>query len=325
MPSPQAALRLVKSGRPKHQIESVTELELAMKEWAIALRQEGLAVRTIEAYQWHVDRLVKWLAGRGVTAPQDVSRVTLREWGASLHEKWQATTMKQALAAVRSFFKWCWQERLISDNPADVLKTPKTKMRVQRTVSQEEIQVLVAGCDLSTPKGIRDRALISLLYDSGLRAAELCRLQIDDVDLTQQELKVVVKGGNEERGWFGETTTDYIRAWLQIRTRFPQFDDALFVSVGGTRPYTALTVGGLRAIVRKMGIGCGVKKLSVHAFRRGFAVSLSMAGVPDNILKDLGRWEDTSMIKQYTRAQQAGRVYRHYAPMDHASVRNADR
>lgn len=292
-----------------------TELEVTLLEYRTALRQADVSLATVRAYHWHLDRLLVWLAERGVVSLRQVSRVMLREWGAGLYDHWQTATIKQAIGATRSFFKWCWQERLIVDNPAEALKCPREKCRIQRTVTPEEISVLIDGCDLATLKGIRDRAIISLLFDSGLRAAELCRLRVVDVSLEAQELKVVIKGGDEGKGWFGKTTREYLEAWLAVRLGWRQVE-TLFVAIGGTRVGYPLTTDGLRVILRKHGDRCGVERLSAHAFRRGFAVCLSMAGVPDNILKDLGRWRDVKMVKRYTAAQQAGLIYQQYAPMD---------
>lgn len=181
--STQVALRLVKSEQHEKQAVSVPELEVAVKEWGIALRQSGASARTIEAYQWHVNRLIKWLMKRGAKSPRDVTRIMLREWGASLYDRWQTSTIKQAIGATRSFFKWCREEQLIDANPAEVLKTPKVRLRIQRTISAAEVEMLIANCDPDSAKGLRDRAMISLLYDSGLRAAELCRLKTDKIDL----------------------------------------------------------------------------------------------------------------------------------------------
>jgi site-specific recombinase XerD len=146
-------------------------------------------------------------------------------------------------------------------------------------------------------------------------------LRIDEVDLKNRIFKVVIKGGNELPGWFGETTAEYLEAWLRVRMAPPHIKE-MFISVGGVRPGTGLTTNGLCSDLRKIGNKAGCKGVTTHAFRRGFAVKLSAIGVPDNILKDFGRWEDVKMIKRYTQAQQVGKLFPQYSPMD--NLQNGD-
>lgn len=318
------ALKLVKSVEDQTQ-ESVrpSELEITVMEYVIGLRQAGSAKTTIRHYKWHVERLLLWLTERGVKKSQEVTRAMLREWGAGLYDRWEPATIQQAIAACRSFFRWCVEEGFVRENPAMALKRPKIKQRVQRTVNPDEVGKMLDACDIMTTKGLRDRAIISLLYDSGLRAAEICRLRVDDVDLEKRMLKVVVKGGDERLGWFGETTAKRLQAWLRVRLAPPGVY-TIFVAVGGSTPGYPLSIHGLYRMVREVAKKAGVPKMSVHAFRRGFAVHLTKNNVPNSVLQDLGRWKDPAMIKRYTLALQAGEIYQGKSPIDDvAETKNA--
>lgn len=299
-------------------VATSTELEVAVMEYGIALRQSGAAPTTVKNYEWHINRLLVWLQERGVDNPGSVTRAMLREWGAGLYENWQSATIRQAVSACRSLFKWCHEEGLVETNPSLVLKRPKEQKKVNRTLSADEVGRMIEVCDITTTKGIRDRAIISMLFDSGLRAAELCRLRLLDVDLKERRLKVVVKGGNEMPGYFGETTAERCRAWLRTRMVAPGIS-SFFVAVGGMNPGFPLTKSGLFRILRNIGNKAGVPGVSVHAFRRAFAVHLTLNNVPNSVLQDLGRWEDVKMIKRYTAALHAEEVYRGRSPVDDIS------
>lgn len=295
-----------------------TDLEITLKEFLIDARARGLSPRTVQAYRWHLKRLVTWLAERGIESLRMVTRNLLREWTAGLYEQWQRTTVKQAVSAMRSWFKWAYNEQLISSNPAKAVKVPRDKPKMQRTVSSDEFEQMLAACP-ETVTGIRNRAIISLLFDSGLRAAEVARLRAQDVWVEQQVLKVKVKGGATGPGWFGEATAQRIKDWLDVRQAAPGVK-TLFTAIGGNTPGHRMTPGGVSHIVAKISLAAGLDRASAHALRRGFAVSMTEAGVQTTVLMDLGRWETELMIKRYTLGLQAGRVYQGNAPADRSKL-----
>jgi len=154
--------------------------------------------------------------------------------------------------------------------------------------------------DASAPKGARDLAMAATLLDTGLRASELCRLQLADVDLDRRVLEVIVKGGQWGAGIFSDRTAEYISAWLQAR-RAARGVGAMFVNVqsGGQ-----LTRDGLKCIVREWGRAIGIK-LSPHDFRRSFATISSVFGAPSRLVQLGGRWSSIEMVEHYTRGLQA--------------------
>ena len=146
-------------------------------------------------YRWHLNRLVRWLGLREAVELAHVTRSLLRTWGAGLREEWAPATIKQAVCATRSFFAWCEEEGWLEENPALALRVPRVPRRVQRTLTDDEVRAMLQACD-DSPKGRRDAALVSLLLDSGLRASEVCRLAVEDLDLDEGLLVVQVKGGD---------------------------------------------------------------------------------------------------------------------------------
>ncbi len=318
-------LHLIKAKSEKH-IQVSTKLELSISKYLMAMRQKNRTKRTIEAYRWQLNRLANWMKDRGVTQPDELVEDLLIEWGASLFDAWEPSTVKQAISATRSWLNWCYEKQLINEDLATVLEIPNVKKRVQRTLWFEEIIKLLEGCDLNKPKGVRDAALVSLLVDSGLRASEICKLTIQNVDLGRKELKVIIKGGDEDRGYFGDKTVKRLKDWLEVRPAKPGVN-TMFTAVGGTcwnefkQEYEAakgnsLTISGLYRILNNLGKSVGVLGVSTHAFRRTFVCLLTEAGASDGLIQIWGRWEDEKMVKLYRQAYQSGKLYNRYTPTD---------
>jgi site-specific recombinase XerD len=291
-----------------------TELEITISEYVVDCRARGLSQRTVNIYSYHLRRLAVWLAGRGVVDVSQINRLLLREWAAGLWDHWQAATIKGAVTAARSWLRWCRAEGIIECDLAAVLKVPTQRLTLQRTVTPIQMLKLISVCDLGTAGGCRDAALVSLLFDSGLRAAEAARVRFADVDLDDGILQVRVKGGAVAPAAFGGYTTGRIRDWLGYRATVARVDAVeLFVSVGGITAGYGLTSSGLGNVVRRLGRRAGIA-VSPHDFRRGFACALADAGVPDTTLSKLGRWSNTQQIRRYTQAQEVRRSY--ISPLD---------
>lgn len=304
--------------------QTSSELQITSREWLTALRQEGASEATLTQYEWHTLRLADWLAGRGVTEPAALSKTLLREWGASLHEDWSPATVRQAVSAAKNFLTWCRDEEIIDEPLANALRLPKNKKRaVYRTFTEEEISLLIARCDSTTAKGLRDIALIHLMIDSGLRASEVCRLRIGDIQVGVKSgegftnvLVVKGKGGTELPSYFGQDTADALYAWLDVRLARPGVEE-VFVSVGGLTPGSPLTREGLRAMLYKLCDKVGIKRGSPHALRRAFACIAHDSGASSRQIMEWGRWSNIQMVERYTRAYEAGRRYAKHSPMDY--------
>lgn len=288
---------------------------LSLSEFKIYLRSERRSPRTISAYLYHLDRLRLWLVERGIVSPDQVLVGHLREWKADLFDTWAPATVRQACAAAKAFFAWTEQPALCA-----VLKVPRVRSGPQRTLTIEEVGALLAVCD-GGAKGLRDRALMSLLLDSGLRSAEVCRVKVSDLEfgvmilpgIRANRIVIEVKGGDRRPAYFGKATAEALRRWLDVRRAI---DGSLFVGIGGTQPGQGITPDGLRAILRKIGDAAGVSGVSPHAFRRAFACLLEQAGASTREVQELGRWSNLDMVLLYTRDYRAAVKYPAIAPLD---------
>lgn len=290
-------------------------MRVSIGQFLTGLCQEGKSRGTVKQYRWHLERMADWLGARDVEEPSLVSRALLREWGASVRAGWAPATVKQAVSAVRSFFRWMAAEEGWREDPGRALVVPRVPGRLQRTLSGEEIAAMLLAADDGMVGGLRMGAMISLLVDSGVRAAELCGLDCADVNMERGAAKVVGKGGCERLVYFGQVTGKRLAAWIDVRAAGRSA--ALFVALGGRRPGDRLTTRGLRRIVAGFGERAGVSGVSPHTFRRAFACISTEAGAPSRVVMGAGGWSNLRMVETYTRGLETERLYREYSPADY--------
>lgn len=226
-------------------------------------------------------------AQMGVTAPDiaDVTHPRLRGYVAELHRRGLSRrSIARKLAAVRSLMKYAVAMGCILSNPARLIQTPKIERRLPTVLSQTEARELVELPDIGVPTGVRDRAVLELLYATGIRRAELCGLTLRDVDLSSGTVRVLGKGNRERIVPFGRNAAEAIIAWMDRREGLmrPPGTDRLFLSDRGT----GLTEDGLYRIVRRyMSRVTEQKKKSPHVLRHSFATHLLERGAG---LRDVG-------------------------------------
>lgn len=213
--------------------------------------------------------------------------ITKPEWGNSM--RWLA------YCSVRAYLRW----RYGTDHPALNLRYSRKRPGPQRSLTIAKAEMLFGIFD-DSPKGIRGRAIAALLLDTGLRASEICRLELQHLDVDCRHLDVVVKGGEWGQAVFSHETAGYIRDWLKIRTSVSRISErSVFVSMGGFKPGSRMTRHGLVILVCKWGINSGLGPLSPHDFRRGFATIATRLGAPEHITMKAGRWRDPQVFARY--------------------------
>jgi len=304
-------------------------LQTAMLLWKRSLQVKRRSKQTQKQYQYHVEKMVNWLKEREVTQLSEVTWMLIEEHIAWFNQGRAQNTVRQAVNSMRSFFDYCHDRELITPEHYQKLKPSLKSMpnqyNAQRTLAINEVKRLIDSCN-ATPTGIRNAALMSLLFDSGLRSAEVCRVQVNqleyDVEIAPgvivNRILVQVKGGAKEPAYFGAETRKLVERWLNIRPQIivePGIEE-LFVGIGGNTPGEALTPPGLRALLRKLGKKAGVRGVSPHTFRRAFAVTLEAAGATTKTIKDLGRWKTLQMVLHYLRGYEAATRYNEVAPLD---------
>ena len=177
---------------------------------------EGRSPATRRAYCSDVRQLEAWLGEVGVADPAMVSRLHLRSWMASMTDRGLAkATIARKAASIRAYFSWLVERGVLVDDPAARLSSPSAKSRLPDLVGQVELTELLDGPeDRHDPYWIRDQVVIEVLYAAGLRVAELCDLDVDDVDLAMGMVTVMGKGAKERRVPIHERCAQWIERYL---------------------------------------------------------------------------------------------------------------
>jgi site-specific recombinase XerC len=252
-------------------------------------------------------RTYEGILSRIFTRSQDLAKMTAPELLQLLSQSgWGNARQRLALAATQKYLAWKYGDT----HPALTAKIKRVQGKIQRALDEETAMKLLASFDTYIPKGARDLAICSLALDTGLRASELCRLQLADTDLERRTLQVIVKGGQWKSAIFGFGTASNIYRWLNYR-RIANGQGYLFTHI---KTGEGLTPEGLYTIVEQWGLNIGIQ-LSPHDLRRSMAVIGWLNGASDRTLMEMGRWETPQMLKTYTRTLRLEQM-RKYLPVD---------
>lgn len=210
------------------------------------------------------------------------------------------SSVKLKLSAVKSFFKYLKRKRVISENPAAAIASPKKPRLLPAFLTESEIDSLMNSFDTSTPTGARDRALAELLYGSGLRISEALQLKINSIDLAAQSVKVIGKGNKERIAPVGTKTLEAVEKYLALRSnivRRSTSSDFLFINSKGS----VLAAGEAYSIIRKAmeGITESPRK-SPHVLRHSFATHLLNNGAELRAVSELLGHSSLSSTQVYT-------------------------
>lgn len=236
--------------------------------------EDGLAPLTLGAYGRDLRLLARWLQrAQGRTLVQ-TRESDLLAYISARHAASRATTANRRLAVFRRFFRWALREHLVVADPTLKLAAARQPMRVPRTLSETQVEALLAAPDPETPLGLRDRAMLELMYASGLRVSELVALRSVHVGMAEGVLRVTGKGSKERLVPFGEEAHGWIRRYLaEARGAIlkGQASDALFVTARGG----PMTRQMFWSLVKRHARAAGVAvPLSPHTLRHAFATHL---------------------------------------------------
>lgn len=261
--------------------------------------EEGLAKLTLEAYRRDITQLAQWLAGQGLLLNACTSAL-LQGYFAQRHFQTKATTANRRLTAFKRYFRWALRERLVQVDPCLQLQSSKQALRVPKSLSEAQVEALLAAPDVSTSLGLRDRAMLELIYASGLRVSELVDLRTMNLSLSDGVLKVFGKGSKERLVPFGQVAADWLRRYMaEARPDIlaGQQSDDLFV----TRRGGAMTRVMFWMLVRKYAVVAGIQvALSPHTLRHAFATHLLNHGADLRAVQLLLGHADISTTTIYT-------------------------
>lgn len=252
----------------------------AINEFTVGRRSLGRKRATLQFYQARLRKFVRFLEKRGVSEMEEISRSEVRAFFAHLYERVDKQELSEATVAahdraLRAFCAFCTAEKWMESNPMKSRPRVKAPEKLPDTLSLEEIDLLLAACG-DDELGRRDRTLMLLMLDTGLRAAEVCALTLDDVMLNGDRGKVTVKAESNKNAtertvpiW--TDTVEAIKAWLEVR---PSEAAALFVAWNGNKlTVRPLTADGLNQMMRRRAKQAGVNghQRWCHIWRHTFA------------------------------------------------------
>jgi integrase/recombinase XerD len=263
---------------------------------------DGLARNTLEAYRRDIAQFARWLDDARGKAVIDADPADLQR-----HLAWQVETRRakprttsRLVSSLKRFFRFAVREGLRADDPSADLDSPKLARSLPKSLSEEEVERLLAAPDVATAQGLRDRAMLETLYASGLRATELVSLKTIQVSLDTGVIRVMGKGSKERLTPLGEEAVAWIERYR--REARPELlgarkSDALFVTARGS----AMTRQAFWALVKRHAKAAGVRHpISPHTLRHAFATHLINHGADLRVVQLLLGHADISTTQIYT-------------------------
>ncbi|NPV28567.1 MAG: site-specific tyrosine recombinase XerD [Firmicutes bacterium] len=276
-----------------------------LEEFLNYLRVErGLAHNTVESYHYDLIQFAAYLARENSTLKDASEGLILNYLSCQKGQGRSARTLSRYLAAIRSFYHYLLQERYISVDPTQNLTSPKLEKRLPRVLSVQEVELLLSQPDVRTVTGLRDRAMLELLYAAGMRVSELTGLNTEHLNLEMGYVRCVGKGGRERIIPIGMVAVRYAREYLlksRVKLRKNSWEKALFLNRHGKR----LTRQGFWKILKGYAQKAGIQReITPHILRHSFATHLLENGADLRIVQEMLGHADVATTQIYTHLSQ---------------------
>jgi integrase/recombinase XerD len=266
--------------------------------------EDGLSANTLAAYRRDLAALAEWLSQTSVIPLNAVQELHLQAYFAARHSLSKATSANRRLTVFKRYYRWALRERIVEVDPTLRMLAAKQALRVPKTLSEEQVDALLSAPDTHTALGLRDKAMLELLYASGLRVTELVKLKTLHVSLNEGVLRIMGKGSKERLVPFGDmardSLTDYMQNARGVLLGAKQTDD-LFVTTSGPKAGTAMSRIMFWQLIKKYAVLSGITApLSPHTLRHAFATHLLNHGADLRSVQVLLGHADISTTTIYT-------------------------
>lgn len=268
-----------------------------LKEFLTYLQVEkGLARQSLESYRRDLNRLQTW-ANKNGKQVSELARADLRKWIASLSREGLApTSIARAVSAARGFFKFLMLDGHLKSHPAEDLDTPQRFTYLPKFLTEDEINRLLAAPDVTTEQGIRDRAVLEIMYATGLRVSELVNLKHDDLDLLAGLVRCHGKGNKERRVPLGKSAIHWLQQHAAVKAGHGK-QSSPYVFLHRGRPFTRQLAWSM---IKQHAEKAGMKNVSPHTLRHSFATHLLQHGADSRSVQALLGHADISTTQIYT-------------------------
>lgn len=276
--------------------------------WRLLLGRGGAnrAEATIVNYERATRQFRTFLRNKGLDiGPESVTGEHVRMWMVEMAEQGLAPgTMGLRLHCLRQFFKYLREDAdLPVEDPTVKVRTPKGTERVPAVITPEEMKALLKACGKDI-LGLRDKAILLVLWSSGMRIGEAMSLQVDSIDFETGIVKIMGKGSRERYTRVGEAARVALMAYLGARRKHGLMDKAMWIS----RNKTPLSRGQGWRLVKVAGLRAGIPDLHPHRFRHSFGHNWMMAGGNETDLMKVAGWKSQRMVARYGQSAAAERA-----------------
>jgi integrase/recombinase XerD len=264
--------------------------------------EDGLSRNTLESYRRDLDKFSGWLAQQGRASMLETTHADIQGFLAHLvgDEKAKATSTSRAISSLKRLFRYLLRQNRVSADPTLQIATPKLPRSLPKSLTEQDVELLLAAPDVQTPLGLRDRTMLEVLYATGLRVSELVTLSVAQVSLDMGVVRVLGKGSKERLVPLGEEALDWIRRYLAEGRPVllaGKLSDALFVTHHGS----GMTRQMFWYLIKKHAQHGGLHKpLSPHTLRHAFATHLLNHGADLRVVQLLLGHSDISTTQIYT-------------------------
>ena len=283
-----------------------TEAPLAYEPWineflAWVQLEKGLSLNTINSYETDLNQCASFLHQQDVSHWKDAGLEHFSAWMSSLTDgQYAVSSLARKLSALRMMIQYLVGEGKISDNHTELLGNPKKRRELPHCLTIEEMEKILRAPDLNTPLGKRDRALLELMYGSGLRVSEICSIPVNAIDTEEGFARVFGKGSKERVVPVGGHAIEAVRNYLHGGRPFLQKDGTggeLFLSMRGKAISRKMVWVLVKQYAKKAGIE---KKVSPHGLRHSFATHLLMGGADVRSVQEMLGHADIGTTQIYT-------------------------
>jgi len=272
---------------------------------------------TARNYRREVGEFLRFLKGEGVSSLQEIDRQVLTRYLLWLRAKGYAkTSIRRRISELRSFFRYLLGEKIVESNPIKAISAPKVPQRLPRYLKPEEIGAIMQAPDTSQPLGRRNRAILEILYATGMRISELTGLDVGTGKIARGEMMVRGKGGKDRIVLLGRPARDVLDLYLKEgrpRLLKGRRTSALFLNRSGER----LSVRGVQSMLDRCARKAGLSWVTPHLFRHTFATHMLGGGADLRVVQELLGHVSLSSTQVYTHVSQrrAREVYMHSHPL----------